>query len=91
MFGGLLGLINFFGGLVLFVLIGNKAWDSSSTARHFRLAFGGIAVGLASTIVFVIYLAPEGGGGTLCLFPLIVVLCVFGLEILREKLGGNKD
>lgn len=45
-FGGMLSLIEPVGGVVLYFLIGEKAWKDSGGGRFARLAFGAIFIGM---------------------------------------------
>ena len=90
--GGLLGLINIVGGAVLFILVGNKAWGKSDTARWLRLIFGGVSsgYGIGTTLFLNVsvdqYSTDWRPGVCFALIPFLSVMCILGLEGLRRVL-----
>jgi hypothetical protein len=93
--GGLLGLADWFGGLVLMVLIGGKGWSPHSSARNVRILFGSYIVGVAVGIVAVVLGLVETSNtlrASVFVFGVIPVcsLVVFLLlEVLRLAIDGE--
>jgi|GEM_PF-4738971 len=45
-FGGLLAVIQFVGGCLIYVLVGPKAWGTTEDAKGLRALFGGVIIGV---------------------------------------------
>lgn len=93
LFGGVLGLVNFTGGVILFMLVGGRAWRESDVARGFRLFIGAVLTSLAMFAAFLLMDITQGAekpteAKTLLLFGCLILSIsgVFGLEGLRKKL-----
>lgn len=91
LFGGILEFVNILGGVILYLLIGKKAWKHSNTTRYARLNFGGIFVGfvLATTLYFngdLDIFKKHEVFVPIVLIPFFVLVSVLCLEILRKKI-----
>ncbi len=79
LFGGLLSAIDFLGGIILFLLIGKKAWVTKYPARGIRLFIASIAIGIIlSTLIYFF-------DSSVDLIPVMVasVIVVSVLEVLN--------
>ena len=101
LFGGILAIVEFIGGCILFVLIGGRAWKADQTARGYRLNIGGTLGGFL--IGFLVYwITPneifEFGSSSyrhsnewkmvICFFgiPIVMLLVTLFLEQIRKAL-----
>lgn len=89
LFGGLIGLFNVFGGCVLYLLIGKLAWKDHQTARWWRLAIGSLVIGSGLELgdFLLDFLSPPLW--VLILFPLVLMIFVFGLEGIRRSIENR--
>jgi beta-lactamase regulating signal transducer with metallopeptidase domain len=51
LFGGILEAVNFVGGVVLNILVGDIAWKETDAARRYRLWVGVFVVGIVLALV----------------------------------------
>ena len=64
LFGGVLGAINFLGGVALYVLVGRVAWNENETATWIRTFVGSIVAGeVIGLLVLCIHFLPRYSGG----------------------------
>ena len=88
--GGLLRLLNWIGGKVIYGLIGEDAWNDADTLNYLRPFLGGIILALPfDALVYYIFFQDRlSFTRGLLLFFLIPILCGvvgLGLEELRKE------
>src|SRR4051794_40932053 len=92
-FGGILSLIAFLGGCVLFVLVGSRAWSPTTIGRWLRLLAGGATCGGAVAIFLWVFDALfRVGASAFTAVPTAIAFTV-ALEVIRLLLsmGSGKS
>lgn len=86
-FGGVLAVNQELGGLLLFLLIGSKAWKATNNGEHLRSLFRGAALGLLIGIAICIFAMTERDK---IAFPpeAMIAVCTVGGIILAVVLYG---
>ena len=86
--GGLLGLIQTVGGMLLWFLIGRRAWNRSLGAQVLRVFIGGSTAGIAIGLGLNRFLLPPPTPDSSLSEPEVVVLSMLGTVALAFVLLG---
>ncbi len=97
LFGGLLGLVNLVGGLILYLLIGAKAWRENEKGRDARRRTGAIFIAIPLGFILYVFLSSVDyfshderyifKWGIVLALPIIFIISISMMENLRKGLN----
>lgn len=91
-FGGLLQVLRIIGGVVLYVLIGSKAFGASEKAQNLRLGFGSLIVGFGIGVVLYYWCLNQTDDRTIISFlvtPAASIAVAFILNAISKSIPSK--